>query len=553
MRSWTGAKKTWVQVINNLFEQMFGNDFLTYCYDKDHGTRVEDTVTSSILEYCHDHWESQYGVHITLQPQQDLSGKCHPIAINLDSYTDMLNESTPLQDLCGKCDTIATSVVVSDTDMLNESTPPQALSAKCQPIHLATNLDLDSAMLNEPASILSPESQTAKCSLESVSSHSSPQLKATVVVEDRDETILPQQTSLQIAMAKASTRGEEAALHSLLPPLASRFPLTLRPAYGKTSNADPFLLKERPCESDIQKAQKVLHDARKAGMNPTGVDIVGKGWFSESALCILKRFCTLADTSRKVAAEANWLSKMKCSSEDLVRLQDALWHHPTNHPILKYGKKGLDSTSFSDLVEERYIDSFVIDICISKFLDDAREEGKNDTVYFPTEFYDWMSCNDKNFQQLQLREATRHISNVDDLHQILVPVYMPNHWGLIFVDLAQKEMYFDDGLQSAVPTMSLPSVKWSLELLSEMYPHHPSFQTRFWKNYRMFQRFGMPSQAPINSKMVGVGSCGIGVIMAARDIIQNGSLCINKFQWRFSDMDKHRKTLMLQILDWSTP
>jgi len=55
MRSWTGAMKTWVQVINNLFEQMFGSDFLTYCYDKDHGTRVEDTVTSSILEYCHDH------------------------------------------------------------------------------------------------------------------------------------------------------------------------------------------------------------------------------------------------------------------------------------------------------------------------------------------------------------------------------------------------------------------------------------------------------------------------------------------------------------------
>jgi len=93
-----------------------------------------------------------------------------------------------------------------------------------------------------------------------------------------------------------------------------------------------------------------------------------------------------------------------------------------------------------------------------------------------------MSCNDKNFQQLQLREATKHISNVDDLHQILVPVYMLNHWGLIFVDLAQREMYFDDGLQSAVPTMSLPSVKWSLELLSEMCPHHPFFRTRFWKN-----------------------------------------------------------------------
>ena len=106
-----------------------------------------------------------------------------------------------------------------------------------------------------------------------------------------------------------------------------------------------------------------------------------------------------------------------------------------------------------------------------------------------------MSCNDKNFQQLQLSEITKHLSNIDDLQQILVPVYMPNHWG--FVDLAQKEVYFDDGLQSAVPAMSLPLVKWSLELLSGMYPHHPSFQTRFWKNYPVFRSFVMPSQVPV--------------------------------------------------------
>ena len=130
--------------------------------------------------------------------------------------------------------------MVSDTDILNESTPPQAPSGKCQPI--ATNLDLDSAMLNEPAPILSPESEPAKCSLESVSSHSSPQLKATVVIEDQDETILPQQTALQVAMAKASTRGEEAALHSLLPQLASRSPLMLWPVYGKTPECRSLLV-----------------------------------------------------------------------------------------------------------------------------------------------------------------------------------------------------------------------------------------------------------------------------------------------------------------------
>lgn len=208
--------------------------------------------------------------------------------------------------------------------------------------------------------------------------------------------------------------------------------------------------------------------------------------------------------------------------------------------------------SYPDLVEESYTDSFVIDICISTFLDGTRENGKNNTVYFPTEFSDWMSWSHKNFQQRQINETTKHHSDINDLQQILVPVYMPNNWGLIFLDLAQKEMYFNDRLQSAVPTMSLPSVKRSLELLSEMYRHYPSFRRRFWKNYPMYQCFGMPSQAPINSKKIGFGSWVIGVIMPARDMIQKGCLCINNFQWGFSDMDQHRN-ITVAVLDWSAP
>ena len=68
---------------------MSGNDFLSYRYDKDRGTRVDDTITSSILEYYHDHWERLYAVHLSPQPPQDLSGKCHPRATNLLVDTDL--------------------------------------------------------------------------------------------------------------------------------------------------------------------------------------------------------------------------------------------------------------------------------------------------------------------------------------------------------------------------------------------------------------------------------------------------------------------------------
>ena len=354
-------------------------------------------------------------------------------------------------------------------------------------------------------------------------------------------------------MAKVTTRAETAALYNIIPPVTSSSPLQPKPVYGKPSSSDPFSIAVRPCQSDIEKAQKLLSDERAAGKNPTGIEIQGHGQFSENALSVLKRFCTIAETSRKVSAEADWLLQMKFSPGDLVQLQDVLWHHPASYPIIRHGKKAIDPNSFSDLVGERYIDSFVIDICINKILDESRSNGRNVTVYFPSEFYDWMNSDDKQFQQLQLSRMTKEIAHINNMQQILVPVYLPKHWGLIFIDLVNQELYFDDGLMVAVPWMVLPYVKKSLDLLLEMYPCHPALKSKFWQNCSDFVRFGMPSQALVNPGMIGAGSCGIGVIMAAKDFIENGSASLNNFQWRFCEMDLHRKDFMLQILNWRVP
>jgi len=81
---------------------------------------------------------------------------------------------------------------------------------------------------------------------------------------------------------------------------------------------------------------------------------------------------------------------------DLVLIQDALWHHSATTPILRFGRKSINVNS-SELTGERYIDSFVIDICIRKYLE-ARENGNDDTLYFPSEFYDWMKSSDRSFK-----------------------------------------------------------------------------------------------------------------------------------------------------------
>ena len=135
--------------------------------------------------------------------------------------------------------------------------------------------------------------------------------------------------------------------------------------------------------------------------------------------------------------------------------------------------------------------------------------------------------------------------------QIVLPVFMVNHWGLIYVNFADKHLYFDDGLTAVVPPTALPFVKDALGLLFKLCPQHPSLQTKFWYPIQQFMCFGMPSQLPVNNKMIGFGSCGIGVIMAARDFMRNGPATVNNIKWRYSNMHKHRKELMLQIIRWA--
>jgi len=306
----------------------------------------------------------------------------------------------------------------------------------------------------------------------------------------------------------------------------------------------------RPCEAVVTAAEKLLSEERRKGNHPSGVVIKGFGQFTEEGLRTLQKFCEIPETKRKIAAEAKWLSGLNCTSRELTVLQSVLWNRPTTSSVLRFDPKSIDVISFCDLAEERYIDSFVIDVCIGKYIEESTTQGREDTLHFPTEFFQWMQVNDKAFKLAQLKARASRIVAFDNVQQILVPVFMVNHWGLVYVNLASQLLYFDDGLTSQVPSTALPCVKEALSLLLELYPHHPSLQAEFWHSTQNFKRFGMPSQVPIDNKMIGVGSCGIGVIMAARDFIRNGPATVNNINWRYCNMDKHRKDLMLQILRW---
>ena len=71
--------------------------------------------------------------------------------------------------------------------------------------------------------------------------------------------------------------------------------------------------------------------------------------------------------------------------------------------------------------------------------------------------------------------------------------------------------------------------------------------------FDQFKRFGMPSQHESARTGQGTESCGIGVILAARDFLYKGVTgAVNQFRCKYTQMRLLRKQLMLQILKWGS-
>ena len=156
-------------MINDLFKQMFGDDFLLYRYCKEHGTIVDEKVASGILEYSYEHWELQYA--------KVLSNDVHWEG---DSPQDESNS------FCSPDVKMETEHVHIKTDALEDSASSEA--AVCEGSSDSSSDDL------------------------LVIGHISPD-----VTEKKEDS----NSILHDAMAKATTRAEVAALFILLPPVST--------------------------------------------------------------------------------------------------------------------------------------------------------------------------------------------------------------------------------------------------------------------------------------------------------------------------------------------
>ena len=263
MKSWTDEKKTWIIVVCDLFEQMFGTDFLKYDYEKDHGGKVDDGLSSSLLEYCHEYWERHYSLDAG-EPHDDNKHHCYPRAnLNADDVLQLVQKQ---QSAPRHKNSDASSAKFDSPVIEAQGNPPTAEPMKPQGDE-EESANIDTGTNQQPKEEQSPTLTYTKRSnnahSNSLNCRPSPKIvdSATVIIEDECNLKASQQTSLQVAIAKATTRAEVAALYILIPKVASRsLSAQLKPVYGNPPISDPFSIAERPCESDIQKANKIIHD-----------------------------------------------------------------------------------------------------------------------------------------------------------------------------------------------------------------------------------------------------------------------------------------------------
>ena len=138
---------------------------------------------------------------------------------------------------------------------------------------------------------------------------------------------------------------------------------------------------------------------------------------------------------------------------------------------------------------------------------------------------------------------------VADAKCILTPLHFerPQHWGLLCFDVCSKTVFFDNGLKISLQSDTLHIVKNMLCAFRAMSNGAISEQHCNKSCFRLpLARINMPMQPKSG---IGAGSCGVGVMLAIRDIIASGNCCPT-FNWRFENMAYLRKELLALIVQW---
>lgn len=562
--NWSKEDREWIREIDKLFTDLFGPDFCQYEYTELTKHCVVQQDQFPRIRYQHEEWEKQFVVDkcketnskTTPEPQHQNSNndKMAPAPVTTASPSEEYEGSkcseTPKMQAKGKTEKKSNTEKVAPPPVgkAPEITCSISSAASASQQHDGGNTRDEEPNIADAAAL---QQGNSKCfapervtfAQQNKNNSSSSKYKPSLKGVFQDINLL--------------TRGERASLE--LPEVTFIRNEDVKLVSGQIEFTDPLAINLRPSESAIAYARQLLKELSRiedvsiinvieTGDERIKVKIGSLGTFSKDSIALYQRMCQLAKEAFQFKEEKRWLATKSKSLPDLAKVRQILCNSRAHDEVIREGSCIMDASDFSNfstLACERYVNGFTIDRICLKFL------GENmpiNIVYLPSYSQTWAKQGPQYFRQMVL-PFFGHCA-VQDAKYILTPFHFGSlqHWGLMCFEVETKTVYFDDGLKINSPNDALIVIKNMLTGF-ELIPKKNIFQVENWNHPKLdlpLPRMNMPKQTKTGE---GSASCGISVILAARDVIRSRTSMPN-FQWLFKNMVSLRKELMAVVAQW---
>jgi len=353
------------------------------------------------------------------------------------------------------------------------------------------------------------------------------------------------------------TRREISELN--LPPIVMLSDHDLEIVQSPIRYSNPLLIAARPERGIINKCKELLKNPVKMSSvieiddddddDEIGVQVGGLGIFNRCTLDIWEKAHIAFNIRVKVCEEIAWLTMNKdvLTLAEMTSIQSMLVDARPNDEVLKVEGVIVDTDDLTTLVDERCLTGFLIDMACLKY---NEQKADSTTLYLPTFCQEWTKGDDQEFlkEKVNCYIKTQSIATSDQLKRltwVLTPLHLANsHWGLLAINIQSRQILYDDGLHWKPPSYLVPMTKKLLQCLHNISGKNSIFDDSKWDHSLPVSHFGMPDQP------AGSQSCGIGVILSFKTLMNTPGSATIKFDWSFQDMAGHRCRLLKQFHEW---
>ena len=329
--------------------------------------------------------------------------------------------------------------------------------------------------------------------------------------------ISPACTDLRVCVNGNATRGQLAMVN--FPPVVQIKDDDIKLIIGAKRLTNPLMVGVRPSESTVSKCQQLLSQANEDDDDEpdVAIQLTGLGVFDQHTVEIWRKAVIGAGVKRKVTEEKRWLSNTRVLTDGKIQeVASLLFDSKPQQEILRFGNIIVDANDLSSLVAERYLTGFIIDGACLKYCQEAQTNGAL-SIYLPSLTQTWASSDNCNYLHSKVLPFISG-RELNQLQWLITPIHInDNHWGLLCLNMVSYQAFFDDGLKVNPPLNICDIIQTLVEVINfstskQSLPPRPSS----WNISLPIQRFGMPVQ-PLTGE--GCGSCGMGVILAAKDFM----------------------------------